>query len=72
MCACVFNLGRRKVWREGLGRAERRLSQFSFLFLDPSFPTVGINTYQIHDFLMDSLACAFHDFLRDRGSTTLE
>ena len=61
------------IWREG---AFSLFFYPPFLFLDPPTPfsihsisTVGINMIQIHDFFMNSLACAFHSFFRNRGST---
>ena len=61
------------IWREG---AFLLFFYPPFLFLDPPTPfsihsisTVGINMIQIHDFFMNSLACAFHSFFRNRGST---
>ena len=63
------------IWREG---AFSLFFYPPFLFLNHPAPfsihsisTVGINTIQIHDFFMNSLACAFHSFFRNRGSTKL-
>ncbi len=62
------------IWREG---AFLLFFYPPFLFLDPPTPfsihsisTVGINMIQIHDFFMNSLACAFHSFFRNRGVST--
>ena len=44
------------------------LSQSSFRFHDSFiFYCVGINTFQIHDFFMNCLACAFHYFFGTEG-----